>query len=336
MRSIKLPSWIERLAGISPLAVPPHVFSLDEQRLAYARFPHSAQGSMLADYRSVPLPQGTFQESLLGGTVRDEKALAEALEEILGGLEETVTEASLVLPDAWLRLAFSEISGLPTDSRQREEVLRWKLKRLVPFRVDELRLAGVQVSPVLGQEEPKRVLLGFALEALLSNLEEIFAGAGIQVGRIDNLSLSTLAALDPSRGGREGVIGVVLVDALGHTLLFARGGEPVLHRYKTSEADLPYEIRERRILRDLRLTRSFLDDRIPDSPLQLVLVAQAPDVEDPWKRWLEDGLQSATERLDESSLRPLDVQLDRAQAEAASSWLEIAPLFGASHKKVAA
>ena len=30
MRSIKLPSWAERLAGIDPRPVPPHVFGMDE------------------------------------------------------------------------------------------------------------------------------------------------------------------------------------------------------------------------------------------------------------------------------------------------------------------
>jgi len=309
---------------------------LDERRLAYARFPHSAQDSILAEYRSVELPPSTFQESVLGGTVRDEKALAEALQEILGEREEAIEEASLILPDSWLRLAFSEIDQLPTDSRQREEILRWKLKRLVPFRVDELRISGVEVSPVLGQEESGRVLMGFALESLLGSLETTFSEAGVQIGRIDNLSLSTLAALQPNRGGSDGVVGIVLVDTFGYTLLFARGGEPILHRYKTTEAELPYEVRERRIVRDLRLTRSFLEERVPDPPLQQVLVAQAPDVEDPWQRWLEEGLQSTTARLDEDTLRPLEVQLNRVQAEAASSWLEIAPLFGASNRKVAA
>lgn len=334
MRSIKLPSWIERLAGLDPVPAPPHVFSLDERRLAYARLPRTGQGSALEEYRSVPLPEGTFQDSLLGGALREVQALEEALAQILDGLEEPVPEASLLLPDAWFRLAFSEIGDLPKDPAQREQVLRWKLKRLVPFRVEELRLQGVEVAPVENQEEPRRVLLAFALETLLARLEAIFSDAGIHLGRVDNLSLATLAAVQGARGPDQ-VLGVVLADTTGTTLLFARGAEPVLHRFKASEPDLPAEVRERRTLRDLRLTRTFLDERLPSASLSLVLLAQAPEETSPWQRWLEEGLQVPVAPLGEEYLTPLDVRLSRAQAEAADSWLEIAPMLGASRKEVA-
>ncbi len=329
MRSIKLPSWIERLAGLNPRPVPGFVFSLDEGRLAYARFQHKNGTLEFSDYASVALPENAFHAGPLGGGVRQEPALAQALADILERIEEPVEEACLLLPDAWLRLAFTEVGELPKDPQKLDGALRWKLKRLVPFRVDELRLEGVEVQALPGQEEPKRALIGFALDALLERLEGIFQQAGVKIGYIGNISTSMLPALAEGTVS-DALIGLALVRSDSYTLLFARGGEPVLHRHKSSDGALPYEVREKRIQRDLKLTRNFLDERIPGAPLERVLVLAAPEVEDPWPRWLEDSLQSPTERLREEHMVPLSVQLNRQQSEEAGSWLEIAPLLGAS------
>ena len=51
------------------------------------------------------------------------------------------------------------------------------LKRLVPFRVDELRIGAQEVEPLPNQpaEEPERLLLGFAVDQLLTQVEDAFA-----------------------------------------------------------------------------------------------------------------------------------------------------------------
>lgn len=283
------------------------------------------------DYAFVDLDESVFQSGPLGGSIRKEAALSEALGELLKNISEPIEDAvCLLLPDAWLRLAFTEIGDLPKDPEKLEEALRWKLKRLVPFRVDELRLEGIEVDAIPSQEEPRRALIGFALDSLLNRLEDLFEEAGLAVGYIGNVSSSILPALAEGTVSESSLVGLALIRDDGYTLLFARGGEPVLHRHKASDGSLPYEVREQRVERDLKLTRSFLDDRIPGTPLEKVLVLIASDIEDPWPRWLEDGLQSRTERLGEDHLVPLSVQLSHQQAQEARSWLDVAPLLGAS------
>jgi hypothetical protein len=109
----------------------------------------------------------------------------------------------------------------------------------------------------------------------------------------------------------------------------------VLHRFKAGDGGMPYEVRERHIARDLRLTRTFLDEKLPEHPLTRVLLLQDPTLEEPWPRWLEDGLQAPVERLDERFLVPLQVQVSEDQAATAQSWLEITPLLGATRQEVA-
>ncbi len=231
MRSTRLPSWIERLAGLSPRPAPPHVFALEPEKLSYARFRRAGGKTALERYETVALPPESFQKGILGGPPRQDANLGQAIATLLERVGAPVPEASLVLPDAWLRSAFAEVSDLPKDRTQLDEVLRFKLKRLVPFRVDELRLSGIEVSPLAKQDEPRRLMIGFALESLLDRLETLFEQAGTRLGQVGSASLAVLRALrleGSPAAAADALVCLALVQSEGYTLVFARGGEPVL------------------------------------------------------------------------------------------------------------
>lgn len=365
MRSTKLPSWIESLLGLGPVAPPPHAFRIDGSCVEYAGFERrggqsgggSGAGLALVRTASVPLDPDTFQEGLLGGPAREPADLQGRIAELLQGLGDGVDEASLVLPDAWLRLAFTDVAHLPTGVQERDDVLRWKLKRLVPFRVEELRLSGVEIEPlpVQSAEEPHRMLLGFGVDALLTQLEEAFAALGVRIGAITSDSLALLAALsaaggaggvgtaNPERPGEAGMAALALVGDAGYTLVFSRRGEPVLHRYKGFAGSLPEAARGSLVKRDLRLTRTFLEDSFPGMHLDRVVLARpwdggghdsafqaAQEPRDPWLSWLGDSLESRAERLRRDDLPLTEV------AGRGVDWHRLAPLVGAVSQEVAA
>jgi hypothetical protein len=328
VRSTKLPSWIERLAGLDPVPAPPHVFLLDGERLRYAQFPRDRHGFRIRAWREAPLGRDPFQHGPLGGPLRDPAAfqtlVAGLVQQIPGG----VRDASLVVPDTWLRVTFAESGDLPKAADARDEVLRWKLRRLVPFRVDDLRINAAEVEPLPGQAEPRRLLLGFAIEALLAQVEEAFAASGVRLGHVSNTSLSLLSAvqgLDPAR-----IAALVVVGDEGYTLIFARGGEPVLHRYKGFSGTLPEEARAGFVGRDLRLTRNFLDEHYPGSALGPALLVAPPEQEPAWIDRLEEGLGAPAAPLDGRHLPPL-----RAEDGTIPSWRDLAPMLGAARREVA-
>jgi hypothetical protein len=362
VRSTKSPSWIERLLGTAPVPVPPHVFAVDERRIAYGQFVRLPVGFRFRAYRAALLPPETFHVGLLGGPLRDPAAFAALLAGFLKQVPGVVREASLVVPESWLRVSFTEVTELPKTAEARDEVLRWKLKRLVPFRVDELRISATEVTPIPGQQEPRRLLLGFAIEQLLAQLEEAFAGAGVRLGQITSVSLALIAALDGERvaedrelpelrrpgrmpvpgavaepagpdgsaaGERERFGALSLVEEGGYTLAFIRGGEPVLHRFKAVAPNLPEPAWAGLVSRDLRLTRGFLEEHFPGSSLDWVLLSAPPELEAGWLARLADGLGAPARPLDGRHLPPLQIE------EAAAPWREMAPLLGAARREVA-
>ena len=143
MRSIGLPSWIERVLGLAPRPVPPYVFAVRRRELRFAAFSRSAAGGAaleLAEFHSLPLAEGLFGSGPLGVPVADGDGLAASLRLLVGRSAKPVREASVVLPDAWTRSMVLELGDLPEEPAARLEVLRFRIKRMVPYRVEDLRI----------------------------------------------------------------------------------------------------------------------------------------------------------------------------------------------------
>ncbi len=120
---------------MGPATMPPHVFAVDGLRLRYGRFEESDQSWNVSAYREVPLGEEAFIPGPLGSSLREPERLRAPLTEMLGSLGESIEDASLVLPDSWLRLAVVEAEKLPRGRGPREEILRWKLQQIIPFKI---------------------------------------------------------------------------------------------------------------------------------------------------------------------------------------------------------
>lgn len=316
------------------MAVPPHAFAIDERRLLYAGFAKDGRnGFTLREFRSAELPPDTFHPGFLGGPSHESRALDERVTAFVAELPGSVKEATLVVPDSWVRTAFVEAGELPRSGEGRDDVLRWKLKRLLPFRVDDLRLQATEVTPLpsqLSTDEPRRLLLGFGLEQLLAQLEGAFAAAGVRIGRIINQGLAAPGALREDLVGPGELLAYAQVADDSYTLLFVADGAPVLHRFKAFSEGLPDEARGSFVGRDLLLTKSFLDENLPDARLARVVLSAPTEWSQAWSHWIEDTLGRPAEMLAAEHLLPLRSALTRPTP----GWAELLPLAGAIAQEV--
>ena len=308
------------------MPVPPFVFAVDEARLRYARFEPGGAGFELANYSSVELDPELFAVGPVGGPIHDPERFRAALTELLDGVDETVTDASLILPDPWLRIALVDSDELPRRADAREEVLKWKLQRTVPFRVEELRVRGKTSRAGSWQESSNRVLLGFGLESLLRQLEGVFDDRGIHLGFISSESLSLLTAVQ--HVFRDVELGAVaFVCARGYSLTFVLRGEPVLHRFKALPQMAGDEPPAQLVDRDLNLTGMYLRDQFPDAEIGRLLLVGPEELEDRWLAWLAHGFD----------LPAHAVRLEHLPLSMGSENLplyEIATLLGAARQEV--
>ena len=270
--------------------MPPHAFSLDGSRLLYGRFAMADGGFDFQEFHEVELDRDGFLPGPLGGPVRDMDVLRGRIDSLLETVTAPVSDASLVLPDAWLRLGFTELDEAPRRAAATEEVLRWKLKKQVPFRVEELRLRGTPAPSLPGRAGSRRILLGYAMEQLVRQLEEAFADRGVRVGLVVNESLALCRALARQASDGERV-GFLLASKAGYSLVFTRAGEMTFHRFRAI-GDLDAGNGDAALVaRDLRLTRDFLAREANEPPPDGFLVAAPPAVEERWRQWLGSAFE---------------------------------------------
>lgn len=293
------------------------MFFVDDRQIAYAGLERRSGDTWdLVAWSRVDLPSGCFQDGRLGGSLKNPEAVKAALAELSATFPGPVDDASLVLPDAWVRVTFTEGGDLPSDPATRQEVLRFKLKRLVPFRIEDLRVSAMELETAEG--ESPRLVIAFALESLLAQLEALFEGQGIRLGQIVGASLALLIAVEP--GDRE-VLALALVGAEDYSLSFVRGAELLLHRYKSSGES---------ILRDLLLTRSFLEDQLGENTVARALVVAPPDLEPRWVEWMQEGLGP----VEPLGPRHLPLTPESLPQAATLPWELLAPMVGAALREV--
>jgi hypothetical protein len=306
--------------------IPPNIFAVDERRLRYARFGRPGARFDLEEYQEVDLEHDLFAPGPLGGPLHDPERLRSVLVGVQGLIPESETEASLILPDSWLRLALVDGEELPRSDGNREKVLRWKLQRIVPFRVEELRIRGVDVDGSAHAGGESRVLLGFALETLLRQLEGVFEGRGIHLGFVCNESLALLSGVqDALRDVAFG--GVVNISASGYSLTFLLRGEPILHRFKALpqlSGDNPLA---GMVEKDLQLTNLYLRELLPAATVGRILLIGPSQLEERWLEWLESAFD-----LPVFAVRPENVPLTLGGDE--THFQDIVTMLGAARQEI--
>lgn len=308
--------WLQRLAGTARSPVPPHAFALGPERLTYAAFAPGEAGPALAQEVEVPVSPSWFGGGVLGGPLMDESAFAAALESLIGKLVEAPAEASLVLPGEWLRTTYVEVDHVPAKRAERDEVVRWKLRQMVPFRIDDVRLSYAAVRPVGGNGDGNRFLVGFAIDQFLDQLEAAFNAVEIRLGAVVPLSLTLLDALPAGDGA------LLWASDRAVSLVSRRDGEPGLLRYKRLKSTVP-EARERTVRTDLRLSRSWADENA-DGAVDSVRLAVPVEDRERFAAWCREDLGAG-------SVEPLD--LTARNLPAGSEW-RLAPLLGAVSRRV--
>lgn len=166
---------------------PRSVFALTHQALIYGFLDSKRSG--LERLESRAMPADCFQlgpVGLLQVKVEKLKATLESLKASLGGWPK---KASMVVPDAWLRTVLLELEALPRRREEAEEVIRWRLKKLLPCRPEEVRLDYVS------WKTENRVLVVFGLDKPLSVLEDAFASLGCHLGSLEPVSVAVAAVL---------------------------------------------------------------------------------------------------------------------------------------------
>ena len=100
-------------------------------------------------YAFVSLPPGALIPGIGEPNIRDAEAVSAAIRSALGQVSPRTRAVTLVLPDTAVRIFVLDFDSLPTREADALPVLRFRLRKMVPFDVEH---AGVTYQ-VLSQNE---------------------------------------------------------------------------------------------------------------------------------------------------------------------------------------
>ncbi|MGB2606026.1 MAG: hypothetical protein WBC78_20645, partial [Candidatus Sulfotelmatobacter sp.] len=150
------------------------------------------------------LAPGSVVPDLVEGNLRQREAVREAVYETLSSVAGRTHDVIAVVPDAAVRVVLLEFDTLPSDSEEAASVVRFRMKKSLPFDVDKARVSyHAQKS-----NDGVRVVAAVALASVVEDYEVAFRDAGFSPGVVVP---SMLAALGAAEGERPTL--VVKVDA---------------------------------------------------------------------------------------------------------------------------
>ncbi len=170
------------------------------------------------------LAPGSVVPDLVESNLRQKDAVRAGIEAALGGVAGRSKDVIAIVPDAAVRVMLVEFDTLPSDPQEALGVVRFRLKKSLPFDVDKAKVS-YHAQKV---NDEVRVVAAVAMASVIEDYETAFRKAGFEPGVV---LPSTLAALGAAEGKRPTL--VIKVDA--HTTSIAILNEDQLQLFRTLE-----------------------------------------------------------------------------------------------------
>jgi hypothetical protein len=203
---------------------PTAVLEVRPTSLGIASLLGSRRRMLLGSAASLDLPPGTIQLSLTQPNVADRESFSRVLATLLErtGLKGR-RRVGLVLPDPVARVSLVHSSELSVPGTSLEDLIRFRLKKTVPFEVRDARIAHLA-----GGEGQGRLVVAIA-EAVLRGYEDVLSAQGLEAGLVELSGLALAEAALAADGDR-----LLINWEPGYLSLFLlRSGWPILVRTLT-------------------------------------------------------------------------------------------------------
>lgn len=181
-------------------------------------------GSGLEVCAAQELAPGSVVPDLVESNLRQRAAVRDGIESALGGVAGRSHDVIAIVPDATVRVMLVEFDTLPSDQEEALGVVRFRLKKSLPFDVEKAKVS-YHAQKI---NDEVRVVAAVALGSVIEDYEAAFQEAGFNPGVV---LPSTLAALGAADGKRPTMI--IKVDA--HTTSIAILNQDQLQLFRTLE-----------------------------------------------------------------------------------------------------
>jgi hypothetical protein len=242
----------------------------DRDRFVLARLQPGKRGERpgLTHLVAQTLPEDSLVPGLMQHNMSSPADVAGRIDRALDTLPERkkLNRISIALPDASVRVTILTLRDVPRSRRQASEMIRWQIRKRVPFHLEEARLA-VQRFPLGDGSE--RVVVALALDRILAQYEQVMESLGLQSGLLDisTFNLVSVCPVTATTGSEaDGDLAILNVAGEEFSILILRDGIPLFYRSRPLLHDPGQntELGLRELHRELITSATYYQERLAE------------------------------------------------------------------------
>ena len=239
---------------------PPIAIEISSDQVAAARF---LRTGAVSGYFVEDLPKGALNPSAIESNIANPAVVKAAVDRVCQALDAKQEDAALLLPDPVIRVFVQRFDDFPRSTQEAIPMLRWKLKKSVPFEVDETLLSFVRQA---ARGESVDIVTAIARLRIVKEYEALLEAPGLRPGVVLSSMLAAISLLDDHKP-------TLLARVSGTSLTTAIVREGVLAGYRCT--DLPThagEVTPQMLLEEVYPLAAYYQDTWQEG-IQSVMVA---------------------------------------------------------------
>ena len=172
---------------------PPLAIEISLDRVAAARWGRTGS---LDGFAVEALPVGAIVPSAVEANIINMAAVKSAVASACDRLRARDEDVALILPDPVIRVFVQHFEEFPRSPQEAIPMLRWKLKKSVPFEADETLISYMRQAP---REAGVDVVTALARLRIIREYESLAEGVGLRPGVVLSSSLAAVSLLEDSK-----------------------------------------------------------------------------------------------------------------------------------------
>ena len=186
--------WVRKLAiWLGAVPHPPLAIEITPERVSAARWTRTGS---LDSFAVETLPPGSISPSAVETNITNTNAVKTAIANAFQRLKASDEDAALLVPDPVVRVFVQHFDQFPRSSQEAVPMLRWKLKKSVPFEADETLISYMRQAPREGGVD---VVTALGRLRIIREYEALVEGTGIRPGVVISSSLAATSLLEDHR-----------------------------------------------------------------------------------------------------------------------------------------
>lgn len=180
-------------------------------------------------FAAAPLPAGAIVPSAVDANVLDTSVVGSAIADVCRRLDARDEDVALLLPDPVLRVFIQQFEDFPRSPEEAVPLLRWRIRKSIPFEVEETLVSYMRQPP---RKDGVEVVVVLARRGIVREYEALVDSAGLRPGVVQSSSMAAVSLL----AGREPSL---MARVSGNTLTTAVVSDGLLCAYRCTETSSP-------------------------------------------------------------------------------------------------